>query len=295
MIIDDSVYGTIELGHFAEKIIQTQPLQRLKNIHQNGAMFLAYSHISTSRFEHSLGVYHLIKTLNGSQKEQIAGLLHDLPHTAFSHVIDYVLENEGENFHERHKLRFLLDLELSTVLRQHGLEPEEFIEDDKFSLLEAKLPALCADRIDYTLRDSIAWRRISQLEAKEFVSSLRVVNGAIAIESVYWGQWFQDLYQYLNQNIFRDSKNIIVNLEFTKLLKRALKMSVIEIEDFFQDDRFILNKINDCEILKADLEKINTELNNNDSELPYIDFKNRYVDPLVIENGKVELLSKYAS
>ena len=77
------------------------------------AIFLADPNISTSRFEHSLGVCHLIKILNGSQKEQIAGLLHDIPHTAFSHVIDYVLENKGENFHEKHKLRFLLNRELS--------------------------------------------------------------------------------------------------------------------------------------------------------------------------------------
>ena len=36
----------------------------------------------------------LIKKLGGSVEEQIAGLLHDVSHTAFSHVIDYVFDNK---------------------------------------------------------------------------------------------------------------------------------------------------------------------------------------------------------
>ena len=100
MIVNDAVYGKIKFDDAIANIIETKPLQRLKHIHQGGAVFLAYPNISTSRFEHSIGVCHLIGILGGNQKEQIAGLLHDISHTAFSHVIDYVLEDKNEDFHE---------------------------------------------------------------------------------------------------------------------------------------------------------------------------------------------------
>ena len=156
MIVNDAVYGKIKFDGAIAKIIETKPLQRLKQIHQGGAVFLAYPNISTSRFEHSLGVCHLIGILGGNQKEQIAGLLHDISHTAFSHVIDYVLEDNNEDFHEHHKLRFLLDRELAEILHSIEFAPEDFIDDRQFGLLETELPGLCADRLDYTLRDLIA-------------------------------------------------------------------------------------------------------------------------------------------
>lgn len=294
MIINDSVYGKIKFTGAIEKIIQSQPLQRLKNIHQGGAVFLAYPNISTSRLEHSLGVCYLIGVLGGNRNEQIAGLLHDISHTAFSHIIDYVLENKREDFHEKHKLRFLLAPELSRILNSLGLRAEEFVEDDRFSLLETELPMLCADRIDYTLRDLIAWGKISQVEAQEFISSLRVVNGTIAVNSISWGRWFQSNYEYLNQHFFQDLKNTMVNWEFTKLLKSALKMNVLEIEDFFQDDNWIISKIDGCQVLRDRLDQIKFQCKDIVEHTIYNShFKKRVVDPLVIENSYVLPLSKH--
>ena len=42
MKIIDSVYGEIEFTGFTARVIHSQPIQRLKNIHQGGAIFLAY-------------------------------------------------------------------------------------------------------------------------------------------------------------------------------------------------------------------------------------------------------------
>ena len=294
MIVEDAVYGKIKFDGAIAKIIETKPLQRLKQIHQGGAVFLAYPNISTSRFEHSLGVCHLIGILGGNQKEQIAGLLHDISHTAFSHVIDYVLEDNNEDFHEHHKLRFLLDRELTEILHGIELAPEDFLDDRQFGLLETELPKLCADRIDYTLRDLVVWGKISQLEAQEFLKSLEVVDKIIAINSVGWGQWFKSNYEYLNQYFFGDSKNVMANSMFTDLLRQALQINVLQIEDFFQDDNFLIDRINSHDILKAHLKQIKIQLKHQKNATHTSNFKNRVVDPLIIDGGRVLSLSQHS-
>ena len=292
MIINDPIHGKVEFTNSIEKVIKTQPMQRLKNIHQGGAMFLAYPDIKTSRFEHSLGVCYLIKILGGDKREQIAGLLHDLPHTAFSHVVDYVLENDCEDFHEKHKLHFLLDQELSATLLGIGFEPKDFQKDESFHILEAEHPALCADRIDYTLRDLLAWGKISQKEAQLFINSLVFVESEIAVKSAFWGQWFKDNYDYLNQHIFRDDKNVTANTMFSQLLKKALSMKAIAIEDFFQDDNFIINRINNYPVLQEDLKHIKTQLESNKNRPNNVKFKARFVNPLIAERDRVMRLSE---
>ena len=296
MIVRDSVYGEIEFQGAIAKIINSQPLQRLKRIHQNGAMFLAYPHISTSRFEHSLGVCYLIRILGGSIEEQIAGLLHDISHTAFSHVIDYVLDNRDEDFHEHHKLHFLSDRQIVKTLHSLKLQPENFIDDRQFSLLETELPKLCADRLDYALRDLIAWNKISQPEAQLFLDSLKVVNGTIAINSIEQAYWFKNNYQYLNRHFFGDAKNIMANSAFSKLLQAALKAEVLQIEDFFQDDNFVIDKINEDRTFKERLQAIGIGLKNlkeGEDENTISQFKPREVDPPVIEAGNVIPLSAF--
>ena len=293
MIVNDSVYGQIEFSNSLEKIILTKPIQRLKNINQGGAIFLAYPNIKTTRFEHSLGVCHLIKVLGGNEREQIAGLLHDISHTAFSHIIDYVLDNKDEDFHEHYKLRFLNQEDLFKVLRSLELEPKDFVEDKHFTLLEAEHPFLCADRIDYTLRDLIAWGKISQQQAQEFIESLFILDGKIVIKSVFWGQWFKDNYEYLNNYIFQDSKNIAANALLSQLLKEALSNEVVTIEDFFLDERYIINKLNSCSSFKQSFNSIAIQIENENDRPNNINLKRRFVNPLVVENKRVAQLSYF--
>ena len=100
MLIRDALYGEFEIDGVLEELILSKPVQRLKEIHQAGAGFLVNSRWTITRFEHSIGVMLLIRQFGGSLEEQVAGLLHDVSHTAFSHVVDVVLENEAEDYHE---------------------------------------------------------------------------------------------------------------------------------------------------------------------------------------------------
>ncbi len=76
----------------------------------------------------------LIKLLGGSIKEQIAGLLHDVSHTAFSHVIDFALENINENYHEEIFYEVIENSQIPSILSKHGYDYKEIYTKGYVSL-----------------------------------------------------------------------------------------------------------------------------------------------------------------
>ena len=91
ILIHDRVYGKIEIEEpVLIELINSKPVQRLRKIEQFGIPSEWHCFPGFKRFEHSVGVLILLIKLNAPLKEQIAGLLHDVSHTAFSHVVDWV-------------------------------------------------------------------------------------------------------------------------------------------------------------------------------------------------------------
>ena len=61
--IFDLLHGYIEIDSEAIKIIDCKEFQRLRNIKQLGVVHLVFPSATHTRFEHSLGVYHLCSDL----------------------------------------------------------------------------------------------------------------------------------------------------------------------------------------------------------------------------------------
>ncbi|ELY44214.1 metal dependent phosphohydrolase, partial [Natronorubrum tibetense GA33] len=57
--IKDSVHDYIELDPTAEALLDTAEMQRLRAVRQLSTVQLVYPSANHTRFEHSLGVYHL--------------------------------------------------------------------------------------------------------------------------------------------------------------------------------------------------------------------------------------------
>jgi HD superfamily phosphohydrolase len=98
----DPLYGPYLIDDPAVRaLLETAAVRRLEGVLQHGITALIEITRPTTRLEHSMGVMVLVGNLGGSRMEQIAALLHDVSHTAFSHVIDYVFENhDGQNYHD---------------------------------------------------------------------------------------------------------------------------------------------------------------------------------------------------
>ena len=105
MQYDDDLYGKVEIVEpVLWDVIASDALQRTKGISQHGITALLGITPPFSRFDHAVGAMLLLRRLGASLEEQIAALLHDVSHTAFSHVIDYVFHNHsGQSYHENWK------------------------------------------------------------------------------------------------------------------------------------------------------------------------------------------------
>lgn len=151
-------------------LIGTKEFQRLRRIKQLGTSFLTFHGAEHSRFNHSLGVYEIIRRIvddvfvdrpKWNKDDRLlslcAGLLHDLGHGPFSHSFEKVFELDHEQFTQA---IILGNTEVNAVLSK--VEPEfpkrvaEVIgktSDNKIviSLISSQIDA---DRMDYLQRDA---------------------------------------------------------------------------------------------------------------------------------------------
>jgi len=98
--VHDPLHGSICLDGVFLKLADRHEMQRLRLVKQLGMGNLVFPGANHTRFEHSLGVYHLsgrmAEFLELSEEETdtvcVAGMLHDICHTPFSHTLGELAE-----------------------------------------------------------------------------------------------------------------------------------------------------------------------------------------------------------
>ncbi|HDR7381979.1 hypothetical protein COL48_18050 [Bacillus toyonensis] len=293
MIISDVLYGEFEVDQVLEELILSKAVQRLKGIHQAGASYLMNEKWNVTRFNHSVGVMLLIKKLGGSVEEQIAGLLHDVSHTTFSHVIDYVFDNMNESYHEEIFSSVVKNSEIPAILSKYGYNYEDILLDDsKWTLLERSAPELCADRVDYTLRDMYTYGYVSLEEVHNFLSHVIEVDGKMVLQNIKMAEWFTETYYKEVIDFFMQPTNIYGNDMLAKTLKLALHKQVIHADDFLLEDHELIVKLqlyNDSEV-HALLRKVHPNVKVREDRSEYdLHQKNkvRLIDPPLLREGKI--------
>ncbi|MEN0052194.1 MAG: HD domain-containing protein [Mucilaginibacter sp.] len=242
MKIEDEIYGQFEVAPVLEALIKSAPVQRLKNVHQGGAIFLVDPAIKHTRYEHSLGVLYLVKFFGGGIEEQIVALLHDVSHTAFSHVADYVFEHSNEDYHETIFNEVINRSEIPVILKKYGFDTSILI-NEHYTILERELPDLCADRVDYTLRDLYHAKLIDKADISNFLSELSVQDGYMVVKSDKAGIWIREQFQRLNDAYFKKPEHIYANLQLAQLIKDALDKNLLQKSDLLKDDFQVLHKL----------------------------------------------------
>ena len=170
-IVRDPLWNNIRIDAEALRVLDSEPLQRLRYIRQLGHAFLVYPGSTHTRFEHALGTYHLTRRtlgllrdrdeLEGVDPEEIslirmAALLHDVGHYPFSHA----LEEAGLPSHETLAETHLCHADLQAIFHDSGIDNAErrikdLITGDSRSPLQGLVSgSLDLDKIEYLTRDA---------------------------------------------------------------------------------------------------------------------------------------------
>jgi HD superfamily phosphohydrolase len=172
--IQDQLYGRHSITEpVLVELLRSAPLARLAGVNQHGISGLLGITPRVTRMEHSIGAFLLVRSVGGGVEEQVAALLHDISHTAMSHVVDFALSEPGEgSFHEVHKMRYVQTTDIPDILTRHGFADLRPLEEELYPLVEQPAPHLCADRLDYGLRDAVGFGNLSLEDAKRVISTL---------------------------------------------------------------------------------------------------------------------------
>ena len=200
MEIFDIIHGNIEVCDMGKKIIDTPEFQRLRKIKQLGCCYLVFPSAVHTRFEHSVGVYHLAKQyienldpLNEyfTEREKlcirIAGLIHDIGHGPYSHLFDDLVNKDKNHEYRSGCLLKIMNTKYSLGFSREELEfilnvinPNPNITENKYKYqIISNKNGIDVDRFDYIMRDIRMTGLNYGIEYNRIMKHSKIIDGRI--------------------------------------------------------------------------------------------------------------------
>ncbi|MEA2033608.1 MAG: HD domain-containing protein, partial [Euryarchaeota archaeon] len=279
-VIKDPIHGYIEIDDLAIAIIDTVEMQRLRRIRQLGFSYLVYPGANHTRFEHSLGVYHLMNLLLdrlevAKEEEQeliVASLIHDIGHGPYSHVTEPVIKKITGNSHEdieniifKQELEAKVEVEsaktIAEVLDELSLDKQriagyikgerraEYMEGER-DLSKVLNGEIDVDKMDYLVRDSyytgVAYGVVDNIR---IIQGLDFVNGKVVIteKGILPAEYLLFSRFLMYPTVYKHHTSRIAQLMFSKALEYFVK-SKFESEDHIRQYALALRRMDDSEI-----------------------------------------------
>jgi HD superfamily phosphohydrolase len=195
-IINDPVFGFIKIPRgLLLNIVQHPLMQRLTRINQLGVASVVYPGARHTRFQHSIGAFHLMSEAIISLQQkgnfifdieaeavQAAILMHDIGHGPFSHVLEHSIisgiSHEEISLMMMEKINHDLNEQLNLAIKIFKDDyPKKFLHQ----LISSQLDM---DRLDYLRRDSF-YTGVTEgnIGSARIIKMLNVYNDHLAVES----------------------------------------------------------------------------------------------------------------
>jgi HD superfamily phosphohydrolase len=195
-IINDPVFGFIKIPRgLLLNIVQHPLMQRLTRINQLGVASVVYPGARHTRFQHSIGAFHLMSEAiislqqkgnfifdSEAEAVQAAILMHDIGHGPFSHVLEHSIisgiSHEEISLMMMEKINHDLNEQLNLAIKIFKDDyPKKFLHQ----LISSQLDM---DRLDYLRRDSF-YTGVTEgnIGSARIIKMLNVYNDHLAVES----------------------------------------------------------------------------------------------------------------
>jgi len=239
-IINDPIYGFITIpSELIYDIIEHRYFQRLRRVSQMGMSYMVYPGAHHTRFQHAIGCTFLMqkavqvlrfKGVEVSEEEEealnIAILLHDIGHGAFSHALEHSIVNEIS--HEEISLKFMevLNKEFNNKLTLaieifKGKHPKQFLNQ----LISSQLDI---DRLDYLKRDSF-YTGVAEgnINSERLITMLNVKNEELVVEQkgIYSVEKFIIARRLMYWQVYLHKTGLIAERVLVKVLQRAKELT----------------------------------------------------------------------
>jgi uncharacterized protein len=251
--IRDPVHGFIYRDSHERDIIDTKVFQRLRSLHQLALAHLVYPGATHTRFDHSLGAFHiaggLAKALVQSKSDQrlvrLAVLLHDIGHGPFGHAAEPILKKHSaaevfvgrpeSKIHELISAKIILENEelkrlISDREREHIVELLAGTFGDTY-LHEMVSGPIDADKQDYLLRDShFTGVKYGIYDQERLKNTLLVHEDneermlAISIDGLHTLEQFVLAKYYMTTQVYRHRIRLITD----QMIARAISIGIEE-------------------------------------------------------------------
>jgi HD superfamily phosphohydrolase len=263
-VIRDPIHGYIEIDELAIAIIDTAEMQRLRRIKQLGFAYLVYPGANHTRFEHSLGTYHLMKVLldtlevakEGEKELLVASLIHDVGHGPYSHVTEPLLKRiTGKSHEDIEDIIFKQSTEhsknIAEVLEEHCVDKRKVMDyikgertesDDEHDFSRILNGEIDVDKMDYLVRDSyytgVAYGVVDNIRLIQgldfFKGSLAITEkGLLSAEYLLFSRFL------MYPSVYNHHTSRIAQLMFLKALEYLIES---------KSDALALRKMDDSEI-----------------------------------------------
>jgi len=304
MLVCDRIYGVMNVTEpVIEQIIAAPTFQRLQGIGMGPWIpNMPFYSIPVSRYQHSVGVFMMLRMHGASMPEQIAGLIHDVSHTAFSHLSDRLFGGEESAKYQEYQddvhANFVKNSELAGIITNAGFDLDQILDDTDFVLKERDLPDLCADRLDYSLRAIPHMHCYGHLlECDEVALSHAIVatpDGFVMRDQAA-AKLFAYTFNTTDAAIYSSFNGVFYEEMLTRICRDAIASGVLTRDDLFRlNDMQVIRKMHDAgvDFSRMYADPAQWRANDDDCDCCALPQKLRRVDPPFISPaGTVQRLS----